>query len=127
MNEPIITTEQAARCLGILKAAEKFMTAAEIATHLGIGGAHETQRRHIRAIVKQLRDGGSMIIANNADGYWLTEDADIFWAYMQKRAIDAKVILAEVSSRKKMLADKKGQGMLFDNRVQVGCATVGGE
>ena len=125
MEQPIVTSEQAGRCLGILEAAEKFMTAAEIAVRLGIGGRRETQRRRVRAIVKRLRDNGSMIIANNADGYWLTGDADIFWQYMQKRAIDAKVILAEVSSRKKMLADKKGQGMLFDNRIQAGCATVG--
>ena len=127
MNEPNVATEQAAGCLRILKQAERFMTAAEIACQLGIGGEHETQRRHIRAIVKQLRDNGSMIVANTQDGYWLTQDPKIWQDYNEHRAIDAKVMLAEVSRRKKMLADKKGQGLLFNNRIAAGCATVGAE
>jgi biotin operon repressor len=125
MDQPNITTDQVAGCLAILKRAEKFMTAAEIAAHLGIAGGHETQRRHIRAIVKQLRDSGSMIIANNADGYWLTDDTIKWQDYINHRAIDAKVMLTEVSHRKRMLADTRGQGMLFSNRVPAGCATVG--
>jgi biotin operon repressor len=124
MNEPNITTDQVAGCLGILKRADKFMTAAEIAAHLGIAGEHESQRRHIRALVKELRDNGSMIIANTADGYWLTDDETKWRDYIEHRAIDAKVMLAEVSNHKKTLTDKKGQGILFDNRVQMGCATV---
>jgi biotin operon repressor len=125
MNEPNITTDQVAGCLAILRRAEKFMTAAEIAARLGIAGSHETQRRHIRALVKELRDNGSMIIANNAEGYWLTNDEAKWRDYVEHRAIDAKVILAEVSRRKQMLADTKDQGMLFNMRVPAGCATVG--
>jgi hypothetical protein len=126
MSEPIITTDQVAGCLSILKAADKFMTAAEIAIRLGIGGEHETKRRHIRALVKKLRDShGSMIVANTRDGYWLTTDVKIWQDYINDRAIDAKVMLAEVSNRKRMLAGTKGQGMLFNNRIQAGCATVG--
>jgi biotin operon repressor len=102
------------------------MTAAEIAARLGISGNHETQRRHIRAIVKELRDNhGSMIVANTRDGYWLTTDVTIWQDYNNHIAIDAKVMLAEVGNRKKMLAGKKGQGMLFDNRVPAGYATIG--
>jgi len=125
MSEPIITTDQVAGCLRILKAADKFMTAAEIATRLRIDGEHETKRRHIRAIVKQLRDDGSMIVANTRDGYWLTTDTKIWQDYNNNIAIDAKVMLAEVGNRKRMLAGTKGQGMLFNMRIPVGCATVG--
>ena len=102
-----------------------YPTEAEIAAHLGIGGGHETQRRHIRALVKELRDNGSMIIANNAEGYWLTDDVQKWKDYNEHRAIDAKVMLAEVSRRKKSLAERKGQGFLFSTRVPAGCATVG--
>jgi biotin operon repressor len=126
MNEPNITTDQVAGCLGILRRADKFMTAAEIACRLGISGERETQRRHIRAIVKHLRDGGSMIVANTLDGYWLTADAALWKDYNEHRAIDAKVMLAEVSRRKKII-DKKGQGFLFNNRITAGCATMGGK
>lgn len=126
MSEPIITTDQVAGCLSILKAADKFMTAIEIAARLGIGGLHESQRRHIRAIVKELRDNhGSMIVANTRDGYWLTTDVKIWQDYNNHIAIDAKVMLAEVGNRKKMLADSQGQGTLFSNRIPAGCATVG--
>jgi len=126
MNEPNITTDQVAECLGILKRADKFMTAAEIAVHLGIAGCHESQRRHIRALVKELRDqDGEMIVANNRDGYWLTKDLKIWADYVEHRAIDAKTMLAEVSSRKKII-DKTGQGILFDNRIPAGVATMGG-
>jgi len=125
MYDVNVTTDQAAGCLGILKRADKFMTAAEIAASLGFGGGHETQRRHIRAIVEQLRENGSMIIANTRDGYWLTTDESVWKDYNEHRAIDCKVILAEVSHRKKLI-DSTGQGRLFDSRVQAGCATVGG-
>jgi biotin operon repressor len=125
MNEPNITTDQVAGCLRVLKAADKFMTAAEIAHQIGIGGEHETQRRHIRALVKKLRDNGSMIVANTLDGYWLTEDIAIWKDYNEHRAIDAKVMLAEVSRRKKTLSERKGQGFLFSNRIPAGCATMG--
>lgn len=128
MDQPIITTDQVAGCLKVLKAADKFMTAAEIAARLGIGGNHETQRRHIRAIVKELRDNhGSMIVANTRDGYWLTQDVNIWKDYINHIAIDAKVMLAEVSNRRKMLAGSNGQGVLFNMRVRTGCATVGGK
>jgi biotin operon repressor len=125
MNEPNITTDQVAGCLGILRRADKFMTAAEIAVHLGIAGCHESQRRHIRALVKELRDQGEMIIANNWDGYWLTKDLKIWDDYVNHRAIEAKTMLAEVSQRKKFI-DRNGQGILFDNRVPAGVATMGG-
>ena len=125
MNEPNITTGQVAGCLAILRRADKFMTAAEIAAHLGIGGEHETQRRHIRALVKELRDNGSMIVANTLDGYWLTQDAELWKTYVEHRAIDARVMLAEVSRRKKSLETRKGQGFLFSNRIQAGVATMG--
>ncbi|MGD0077065.1 MAG: hypothetical protein ABSB91_00405 [Sedimentisphaerales bacterium] len=125
MNEPNITTDQVAECLGILKRADKFMTAAEIAVHLGIAGCHESQRRHIRALVKQLRDNGEMIVANSRDGYYLTADIEKWKAYNEGRAIDAKEMLAEISLRKKFI-DKTGQGILFDNRIPCGVATMGG-
>lgn len=123
MNE-LITTEQAGRCLGILKQATEPMVAAEIARRLGIGGSHETRRRYVREIIRELREGGSKIIATIQDGYWLTEDEGLWLAYNEHRAIDAKQILGETGRRKRMI-DGHGQGKLFDDRIQAGCATVG--
>jgi len=51
---------------------------------------------------------------------------DSLWRdYLEGRQIDAKRILGETGKRKKMLSDAKGQGMLFEQRIQMGCATCG--
>ena len=79
-----------------------------------MSGSRESQRRHVRAIVDHLRKEGSMIVASIVEGYWLTEDLDIWKDYQEKRAVDGKKILAEVSRRKKAAGcGEKGQGLLF--------------
>ena len=124
MNEPNVTTLDASKCLRILQASHEPLVAAELAARLQLSGNRETQRRHVRAIVKHLRDNGSRIVATLAGGYWLTNDDEIWRDYLEGRAIDAKRIIGEASRKKKMLSDAKGQGMLFVPTVQCGCATV---
>jgi len=112
MNEPNVTTDACAACLRILKTAAEPMVAADMAVRMQLAGNRETQRRHIRAIVKHLRDNGSRIVATLAGGYWLTEDDELWREYNEGRQIDAKKIFAE-THRRKMLMDQKGQGVLF--------------
>ena len=99
--------------------------AAKLAARLFLPGNRETQRRHIRAIVKLLRDNGSRIIATLWGGYFLTDDPQLWRDYLEGRQIDAKRILGETHRRKRMLADAQGQRMLFDNRTRCGVATCG--
>jgi hypothetical protein len=115
-----ITTSETARCLWILQEAEEPITAAELAHKLLLGGARESRRRHVRAIVKQLRDDGAMIVATLAGGYWLTEDADIWCEYNEGRKIDAKRVLGEAHRRNKILREADGQGLLFSLVNQTG-------
>lgn len=124
MNEPNVTTDACAACLRILKAASEPMVAAELAAMMQLAGSRETQRRHVRAIVKHLRDNGSRIVATLTGGYWLTNDDGLWKDYLEGREIDAKRIIGEASRKKKMLSDAKGQGMLFVPTTQCGCATV---
>jgi len=120
-----ITTIQLDRTLDILKSQSDFIAAIDLANKLGIEGSHELKRRHVRSIIKMLRDNGHWIIANLSCGYYLTKDVTLWQEYNQGRQIDAKRIIGEASRRKKMI-DPKGQTMLFDNSVRVGCAVMGG-
>ena len=97
--------------------------AAELAARLFLSGNRETQRRHIRAIIKLLRHNGSQIIATLWGGYLLTDDLQMWRDYLEGRQINAKRILGETYRRKRMLAGARGQGMLFDNRTRCGVAT----
>ena len=125
MWKPNVTCEQAGRCLRILQSADKPIVAAELARQLNLTGNSETRRRHIRAIIKQLRDGGEMIVADIKGGYWLTEDNTIWKDYLEGRQIDAKIILGDTHKKKKqVLQDASGQELMFDNSISVGCATV---
>ncbi|MCK9243638.1 MAG: hypothetical protein WC877_03375 [Dehalococcoidales bacterium] len=127
MDRPNVTTEQAGRCLTILQAANEPTVAAEIAAKMNLAGCRETQRRHVRAIIKQLRDSGEMIVADLSGGYWLTDDNSLWKDYLEGRQIDAKKILGETHKKKNaVMQDASGQELLFDNRVSVGCATVAG-
>lgn len=101
------------------------MVAAALAAALWLSGNRESQRRHVRAIVEHLRDNGSMIVATLQQGYWLTEDSQLWKDYLEGRQIDAKRVLGETHKRKRMLADAKGQGLLFGQKVCCGVATRG--
>jgi len=109
---PIVTSPEAARCLTILENADKPIVAADLAEQLRLDGCRETKRRHVRAIVKHLRDNDSMIVAVGAAGYYLTEDVKVWQDYLDGRQIDAKRILGETGKRKKEVAGKN-QGLLF--------------
>ena len=124
MNKANITTLEAARCLSLLETAAEPMVAAKLARRLRLAGSRETQRRHVRAVVKYLRDNGSHIVATLTGGYWLTENDEIWRDYLEGRQIDAKRILGETHKRKR-IAGSQGQGTLFDIRVCCGVATCG--
>jgi len=105
------TTDQAAECLRILKAAEQPIVAADLAKRIRLAGSRETQRRKVRAIVKQLRDSGAMIVATLQGGYLLTDDVKIWRDYLNGRQIDAKKVLGKTHRTKKMITDGQGQGL----------------
>lgn len=109
----------------ILESANEPIVAASIAARLYLSGSRETQRRHVRALVKQLRENGSMIVATLQGGYFLTDDEKIWQDYLAGRQIDAKKLIGLTHSQIKMLRDNRGQGLLFNNRIQCGVATVG--
>jgi len=125
MTTPNITASQAARCLRVLEQAQRPMVAAELARSLHLGGSRESQRRHVRAVIEHLRDNGSMVVAKRQRGYWLAGDLSLWKDYLDSRQIDAKRVLGETHKRKRMLADAKGQGLLFDQRIRYGVATCG--
>jgi biotin operon repressor len=120
MNGINVITSDLARCLTILKETGTPLTAAEIASRLYLPGCRETQRRHVRAIIEQLRKSGAKIIATLSEGYWLTNDLALWRDYLEGRQIDAKIILAETYKRKRMLADAAGQGILFGQKMTIG-------
>lgn len=120
MSKPNITTSEVARCLSILESANEPIVAAELARRLFLGGSRETQRRHVRAIIEQLRDNGCWIVATNSDGYLLTDDPHQWRAYQEQRQIGAKRIFAVTHRRKKMLTYPNGQGALFGPVVTCG-------
>jgi len=111
--------------LNILELAEEPIVAAELAQRLYLTGSRETQRRHVREIIKHLRDNSSQIIATLWGGYYLTADLKLWRDYLEGRQIDAKRILGQTHKRKRMLTDAAGQGTLFNNRRICGCATSG--
>jgi len=123
LRRPDVTTEEAARCLEILESAAAPIVAADLAAELNLAGSRETRRRHVRAIIRRLRRCGAMIVATLNDGYFLTDDWQIWHDYLSGRQIDAKKVLGETHRRKKMLADAAGQGLLFDMHMCGGVAT----
>ena len=125
MTKPNITASEAAGCLRILESATEPIVAAGLARKLYLAGNRESQRRHVRAIIKHLRHNGSQIVATLQDGYFLTEDSRLWRDYLEGRQIDAKRILGETHRRKRMLADAAGQGLLFSQRIHCGVATCG--
>ena len=121
MSKPNITTEQAAQCLRLLKAAAEPIVAADLAARLGLSGSRESQRRHVRAIIEYLRkESGCWIVGLNPEGYFLTKDRQLWRDYNEGRSITAKRIFAEVHKRKRMIQDRTGQGFLFGQRMSVG-------
>ena len=114
MTYQLAATSEEALCLDMLKAASEPMTAAEIGRRLELAGSRETQRRHVRAIVKSLRETGAMIVATLQGGYWVTDDEQLWRDYLEGRSIDARRILGEAHKQKKQLADATGQQLLFN-------------
>ena len=114
MSDKPVTVDQASSCLSLLQGAGgAAMTAASIAARLGLGGIRETQRRHVRAIIGHLRDGGCKIIAA-ASGYWLTDNERAWQEYLNSRQIGAKAVLGKTGKRKKeSLRASSGQKALF--------------
>jgi hypothetical protein len=112
--KPVIENEKLANALTLLKDASKPLPAAEMASRLGIEGGHETQRRRVREIIAELRNGGHWIVANFYDGYWLTADAAMWNEFCEKKMIDGKRMIGEAAKRKKAAEVPAGQGRLFN-------------
>lgn len=113
MKSSNVTSDNIAQCLLILEKEEGPILAIELAKKLGLFGSHETKRRHVRTLIKIIRDKGIMVVAIQSAGYFFTDDVTVWKDYLDGRQIDAKRILGETGRRKKMVANSKGQGMLF--------------
>jgi len=120
MDGLIITTTETAYCLTLLKAENEAITAAALAVRLGLSGNRETQRRHVRELIKHLRDSGSRIVATLSEGYFLTSDDSLWRDYLEGKQIDAKRIIGESARRKRVLVDSQGQGFLFAPNAVIG-------
>ena len=116
---PIVNSEMAAACYGLLRASASPMTAAKIAESLGMGGCRETQRRHVRAIIKRLREAGCRVVADNKDGYQLTADDGLYARYLELQKRRATRRIGEAHGRQ-MACYAGGQGALFGPVVCVG-------
>ena len=119
MGKPNITSDLAASCLAVLEAADAPLRAIAIARRLHLAGSRETQRRHVRAVVKLLRDKGCRIAASLHGGYFLAEEDDVWRAYLRSRQIDAKIVLGVTHKQNRMLTTASGQGLLFGRRRQL--------
>jgi len=74
----------------------------------------------VRGLIKHLRDGGAWIVATLQDGYFVTNDPEIWREYNEGRQIDAKKIFGETHKRKRQcLRDRLGQGFLFNPNPRV--------
>ncbi|MFA5187013.1 MAG: hypothetical protein WC551_11075 [Patescibacteria group bacterium] len=124
MDRVNVTTDEARQCIEVLKRAEAFMTAANLAARMTLRGGRETRRRHVRAIVKQLRDDGQWIVAQNPEGYFLTQDESLWKDYLEGRKIESKRVIGETARRQKMVTDRQGQGLLFAQMLGVALGTV---
>lgn len=113
MIQLITTCQEIAECLEILRSANGPIVAADIAARLGLRGKRETQRRHVRKLIRQLREKGMQIVASLKDGYRLTEDMEVSKKYLEGRQNRAKHVLGETHKKKKMLSDNNRQGLLF--------------
>jgi biotin operon repressor len=120
MNQVNVTSNEAAACLALLKSGGRPRVAADIAEILRLGGSRESQRRHVRAIIKQLREDGEMIVATLQGGYWLTDDDKLWREYLEGRKIDAKKTIGQTHKRIKAATDSLGQGLLFGRHVTTG-------
>jgi len=109
----------------ILQSAREPIVAADLAAMMRLSGSRESRRRHVRAIVRVLRGKGAMIAATLKGGYFLTDDCRVWHDYLSGRQIDARKVLGRMHRRKKMLADRNGQGLLFDIRRRYGVAICG--
>ncbi|RKY12683.1 MAG: hypothetical protein DRP65_00560 [Planctomycetota bacterium] len=119
-KKPHITTDEAAACLTLLESAAGPMTAAEIAARLNLAGCRESQRRHVRALVKHLRDTDVWIAATLSDGYFLTKDPDVWAKHNVDKQIGAKKVISQAYRREKCcLRDRLGQGLLFNPNPRV--------
>ncbi len=120
-SEPIAHWNGAelAKTLSILQGAAGPMTAIEIAARLGLGGCRESQRRHVRAIIEELRIKGCRIAANQIDGCWIAKDDQEWRDYLEGRKIEAKQQIGEAHRRKKCSYDD-GTLAMFGQQVGTG-------
>ena len=114
-----ITTPELANCLAILQQANGPLTATEIAAKLRLEGCRESQRRHVRAIIEELRNNGLWVVANQKDGCWIAKDEQEWRQYLEGRKIEAKQQIGQAHRRKKCSYDD-GTMAMFGQQVGTG-------
>jgi len=110
-----------AELLTILKNTDEPVTAAQIAYKLRLPGKRETQRRHVRDLVKQLREDGVWIVAVGVAGYFFTEDESLWRDYLEGRAIDGKKTIG-LASKITKIVNNRGQFLMFQQKEFAGSA-----
>jgi biotin operon repressor len=110
---------EVAKTLSILERATGPLTAIEIATRLGLEGCRESQRRHVRAIIEELRDKGVRIVADRKNGYFITRHDSVWRDYLDGRQIEGKGIIGEAHRRKKCMYED-GTIAMFGQQVATG-------
>lgn len=114
-----ITGPELAKTVSILQQATGPMTAIEVAARLGLAGCRESQRRHVRAIIEELRNKGVRIVANQIDGCWIAKGDQEWREYLEGRKIEAKQQIGEAHRRKKCCYED-GTTAMFGQQVGTG-------
>lgn len=104
-----------------------FMSAADLAAHIGLPASmsHETRRRRIREAVRRAREmlreqGADEVLVASGQGYALTGDAELIRSWLADRKRAGLIDLAEVhrTERSPAVDAATGQTMLFNPQPQ---------
>ena len=96
---------------------DRAVPAIELAEHLKLLGNHETRRRAVRKLIKQMHEEGIMICADShptEGGYWYARDDGEWSRYLDARASQARFKFVAIRTMREAAADRNsGQGRLF--------------
>ena len=102
------------RLLANLQDANKPITAIDLAERLELEGSRETQRRHVRILVRFLRHVGHKVCADSQAGYWLARYDGEWTKYLEAVRTRARFEFVSISKMSRAASDlATGQGKLF--------------
>ena len=103
---------------------DRPISAVELADAAGIPGLHETKRRRVRELIRELREQGRRVCAGSGHdtdcGLWLARDDAEWRAYLESRRSMLRFEFAELSRTQRAASERgAGQGTLFETRSVV--------